>query len=162
MNTENQTPNEQPSPQSLPLPRESAEAIITEFLETLPGPVARDLEDVDVMLVESRTMAVEYLADLFEDEPITEEEFPLDAKGAFIGSPHSREDSDESEEEEVVELASGVVVINLENIRSEDECRLVLLHEFGHALGMSEEEVAELGLGVGDGESEPNEEQPNA
>lgn len=137
---------------------EQAQAIVTEFCETLPRPVAKDLEDVEILVCETRAHALTRLSQLIEGDPVTDEEFPLDTKGAFIGDPASREESDETEEEEIVELASGFVVLNVENIATEDECRLVLLHEFGHALGLDEEEVAALGLGVE--ETQPNEQTP--
>jgi len=118
------------------------------FAEELPAVVAADLDDVEVIISVNREAALKRLNEVFEGEPLKEEEIPTDCKGIFIGDAAHRVESDETDEEEVLELASGFVVLICDQIENIEACKLVLLHEFGHALGLDEDEVNSLGLGV--------------
>ena len=57
-------------------------------------------------------------------------------------------DDNDNSEEEVVYYPEGFIVLLSPNVESPEEGALVLMHEIGHALGMSEEEVKQFGLGV--------------
>lgn len=118
------------------------------FAEELPAVVAEDLDDVEVIICATRDAALKRLNEVFEGEPLTETEIPVDCKGIFIGDAAHRVESEETEQEEVLELASGFVVLICDQIENIEACKLVLLHEFGHALGLDEDEVNSLGLGV--------------
>lgn len=144
----------------MPIEFDTAVQIAKEFSEQLPDTVAADLEDVEVMVCANRERAVARLNEVVQGDPLELDEIPANAKGIFIGSPATREPSDESEEEEVIELASGFVVLLVDQIDDVDACKLVLLHEFGHALGLDEEEIADMGLGVGEGDKNDNQAQP--
>ena len=94
---------------------------------------------------------------------------PNDCKGVFLGEPVQFDDPDgEQEEAEMVITApaNGVIAVIAGNLQGREEVVAVLLHEMGHALDMSEEEVEQLGLGVQQAVTEhqkvrePNEAQP--
>lgn len=146
----------------MPIEFDTAVAIAKEFSEQLPDTIAADLEDVEVLVCANRERAVTRLNEVIQGDVIELEEIPFDTKGIFIGSPATREVSEDNDEEEVIELASGFVVIIVDQIADVESCKLVLLHEFGHALGMDEDEISDLGLGVGEGDKHDNPSQPTA
>lgn len=113
--------------------------IATKYMNEMPDDVIHTLVDVRMVLCDKVSDAVEHLKK--DNETVA-----LDAKGIFIGDPMEVTEDDDTEE---VFLPSGEIIIIAENIKSVDEATIVLLHEFGHALGMTEEEVTQHGL-VGD------------
>lgn len=135
------------------------EVMAQKFMSGLPGPVIEALTDVELVIVDEPSKAVAMLQEEIGDE-FKAEDMPGDCKGVFVGSPTEIEESDESEEEEIVYYPEGFVVLCANNIESEKEGLMVLMHEVGHALGMDEEEVAKLGLGVPG--SEPGQVPPAA
>lgn len=116
------------------------------WLEELPQHVHDALELVTVQVV---------------DEPPADRP---DARAIFIGQQQQGdpEDCDDHDagawydfnaqgELELLMLgdavpARGVIVLVAPNLASPDEAWIALAHETGHALGMDEDEVAELGL----------------
>jgi predicted Zn-dependent protease with MMP-like domain len=64
---------------------------------------------------------------------------PQDFRAVFLGAPIG----DDEEEEE---LPDGVIVLNASKLRDVQDVLDTLLHEYGHALGLDEDEVAALGL----------------
>lgn len=121
------------------------------FMRGLPDPVIDALSDVELVIAEDVQKAASLLKEELGDD-FNPADMPEDCKGLFIGSPTEIEESDESEEEEIVYYPEGFVVLCANNIETESEGLVVLMHEVGHALGMDEEEVTKLGLGIqGDG-----------
>ena len=115
--------------------------IISKGMADLPKPVRVTLEQVDVVICQDIAHATAELQHDFEEfEPL-----PADCKGVFVGDPLETEEDDEGETQT---LPTGVILIIAANISDEKEAALVLMHEIGHALDMSEDEVSALGLGV--------------
>jgi predicted Zn-dependent protease with MMP-like domain len=112
----------------------------------LPHKIVRNLADVDVLVCRDPAHAAATLAEEYED--IDADGIPVDCKGVFVGEPMEVEESDETEEGEVVLFPNGSIVMVASNIANDEEAILVFLHEAGHALGLDEEEVKQLGLGV--------------
>lgn len=127
-----------------------ARAAAAAALAELPQQVHDALEHVSVRVVD------------FPPEGI-----PSDVKGIFLGQqqkgdPDADDDDDQAGEwydvdpenpDELVEAefggyapARGQIVIVAGNLLDADDVARTLYHETGHALGMSEEDVAELGL----------------
>ena len=67
-----------------------------------------------------------------------------DAQAVFIGRQQEG-DPDDDEEEDVVR-AKGEILVIASNLSSDEEVEQAVLHEIGHALGLDEFGVAELGL----------------
>lgn len=126
------------------------------LMAEMPEPIITALSDVELMVCETPKDAADELS--AEAKQDAEFEFSaedaaevsaLECKGVFVGAPTEVEDSDESEEEEIVYYPDGFIVLIASNIESAEEAKAVLMHEVGHALGMDEAEVQQLGLGVG-------------
>jgi predicted Zn-dependent protease with MMP-like domain len=123
------------------------EEVAQGFMRGLPEPVIEALTDVELVIAEDVEKAAAMLKEELGDE-FNPADMPADCKGVFVGAPTEIEESDESEEEEIVYYPEGFVVLCANNIETESEGLVVLMHEVGHALGMDEEEVTKLGLGV--------------
>lgn len=118
------------------------------FVSGIPSQVTDQLEDVEILMYESPELAqadLDQLLEPVEGEPLV---IPADCKGVFIGEPMEVEDSDDTEQEEVELLPDGIIALIASNLATAEEVGLVLMHEMGHALGMDEDEVKALGLGV--------------
>ncbi len=140
------------------------EKIVNGLMDGLPDPVKGCLEEVDMVLAESPAAATEELLTEARDnaaenqetlsrDEIKELTLPADCKGVFIGDPRElMSDSDPGEEEPEVKYdAEGYIVMCANNIADPDEALLVFLHEVGHALGLDEDDVKELGLAAKEG-----------
>ena len=117
------------------------------FLHELPQQVHDSLEGVSVQIVVDPPPGV-----------------PSDVKAIFVGRQQKGDPEDDDDcdagswfdygpdgELEVVEHggvlpAEGVIFLLVRNLESTDDAQIALAHEAGHALGMDEAEVAELGL----------------
>jgi predicted Zn-dependent protease with MMP-like domain len=125
-----------------------------DFINGLPDKIRDTLEDVEILMAEDPSEGTaELLASLEDPDKVTVEQkalctLPVDCKGAFIGDPMEREESEEDPEEETIYDPDGVIVLVASNIASRDEFVLVMLHEMGHALGLDEDGVKALGLAV--------------
>lgn len=126
---------------------ESVRAAAARFLEELPQQVHDALEAVTVQVLDGPPPGC-----------------PADVKAIFTGQqqqgdPDDDEDCDagawydinDQGELELVAVggcvpARGVIALVAPNLFSEDEVHIALAHETGHALGMDEDDVAELGL----------------
>jgi predicted Zn-dependent protease with MMP-like domain len=140
---------------------EELDKVVNGLMQGLPDPVKDSLEEVEVLVCESpedatralltdaRELAAEEKREMTADE-VAELTVPADCKGLFFGDPMEKtEDSDpDAEESEVVYDPEGYVIFCASNIPDTDAAVLVFLHEVGHALGLSESEVSELGLAV--------------
>lgn len=130
-----------------------AHTMAAALLEDLPQQIHDALERVDVQVVDLPPPGV-----------------PSDAKAIFLG--HQQEGSDgELEEDDDADAgdwydidpedpdelvlvdhvgmrpAEGTIVLVSSNLADAEDLEIALYHEMGHALGMDEQEVAELGLG---------------
>jgi predicted Zn-dependent protease with MMP-like domain len=135
--------------------------IIDGLMRGLPSQITESLEEVEVLVCESPAAATsELLADATEsaaeeNKTLTAEEraeltLPADCKGCFLGDPMEKtDDSDpDADDSDVVYDPEGTIIFCANNIESPDAAVLVFLHEVGHALGLGEDEVKELGLAV--------------
>lgn len=133
--------------------------IVQEFCAGLPKEIGQQLSGVEILVCETpehATQTLNEILDTDDGEPATEA-LPADTKGIFIGEPMEVEDEDGEGEHVIEELADGAIAIVASNLKDADEIVLVLLHEIGHALGLDEEGVKALGLGVSSTSSEaPN------
>lgn len=120
------------------------------FMLGLPDQIIEALEDVELMVAENPDLARKVLVKEFSEGDFDPSELPDDCKGVFVGAPTEieSEDTTDSEENEVVYFPDGFIVLCASNIADEKDGLLVLMHEVGHALGMDEDEVKALGLGV--------------
>lgn len=128
---------------------EQLSVFIGKFASGLPREIAAQMIDVEIIVCDTPEIAFTELSELLDTEdgqPI--DPIPADCKGVFVGEPLEREDEDEESEHETVSLPNGVICIVASNIKDGEEAVLVCLHEIGHALGMDEDEVKALGLGV--------------
>lgn len=129
---------------------EQLSIFVARFAEGLPRQIGKQLEDVEFIICDTPELATEEVKELVElAEGEVFEPIPADAKGVFIGEPLEREDSDGEEDDfETVALPSGLIVIVASNVKDTDEATLICLHEIGHALGLDEDGVKALGLGL--------------
>src|SRR5215831_14816986 len=65
---------------------------------------------------------------------------PSDARGVYIGTQLEGEEQETTDAKHPV----GVILLYAGNIADEAEAMDVFLHEIGHALGLNEDEVAQL------------------
>lgn len=148
----------------------TAEQLIKGLCAGLPEQVDDKLVDVEILVCETpaegsraliadaRDAAKEEGATLSNAE-IQELTLPADTKGCFIGEPLETEDAEGDDPPEVKYDAEGTIVFCASNIADKDEAVLVFLHEVGHALGLDEDEVKELGLAAAEAKKGP---APNA
>lgn len=123
--------------------------VITNFAQGFPREIGKQLIDVEIMVFATPELATEELGEILDtDDGKPIDPIPADCKGAFIGEQMESEDEDEESELETVALPNGVIALIASNISDANEAIVILLHELGHALGMDEEEVKALGLGV--------------
>ena len=127
--------------------RDEITAVIQALVDRMPESVMEALGDVEMVVCDSADDAALEMKKELRDE-FNANEIPADCKGVFLGNAVEIEESDESEDEEVVLTAEGFIVLVAANIKDADEAALVLLHEIGHALDMDEQSVRDLGLGV--------------
>lgn len=145
--------------------------VITGLMNGLPEEVTDSLADVEVLVVETPADGTKALIADARDAPdattngLSAEEMkeltlPDDCKGVFLGDPMEKSDDDDptADESETVYDPEGYVVFCASNIADADEAVLVFLHEIGHALGLDEDEVKALSLGV----AQAKEGSPNA
>lgn len=76
---------------------------------------------------------------------------PPGVRGVFLGRQAATVDGAEIDEALIDDAAAlvpprGFVFLVAENLADADDVRATLLHEIGHALGLDESQVAELGL----------------
>jgi predicted Zn-dependent protease with MMP-like domain len=140
---------------------EELDKVIDGLVNGLPDQVHESLEEVEILVCETPEDATAaLLADARElaaeenrqmtGEELAELTVPADCKGLFFGDPMEKtEDTDpDAEESDVVYDPEGCIIFCASNIEDTDAAVLVFLHEVGHALGLSESEVGELGMAV--------------
>lgn len=143
---------------------EKVAAVVQAFSDSVPDKVVTMLEDVEVVVckdpAETKAKLVEEFADdatIGEGGPLVKDYVvPADCRGLFVGDPMETDDTDAEEVTSV--MPDGIIFLVASNLQDETEAKVALLHEVGHALGMSEDEVSALGLGSGkEGEAESGE-----
>lgn len=144
----------------MPLELETAGTIFQNLSAGLPDKIREILEDVDFLVFENAAEASNYLreetiesakeeGETPSQEELAEFDIVADAKGVFIGDPAEHEpEAEEGDLDGLKYEPEGYIVFISSNIVDADEAVLVFLHEVGHALGMDEREVTELGLAV--------------
>ena len=124
------------------------------IMDKIPETVTDALSKVRLVIAE----------DCWEAANHTQHAIPFDCKGVFIGFPAEVQDPDGEQDEEsfeVVSPAEGTIVLVASQLTNEREAAAALLHEIGHAIDLSEEEVDQLGLGMaGPEENSKDDAQP--
>jgi predicted Zn-dependent protease with MMP-like domain len=118
---------------------EEALRVYRECLAELPGEIARFLEDVPI-----------YVDDLPSDELIRMDDPPLDplVLGVFLGSAAGEERSSWPDAQpRIVLFHRNIAKAAGDRELLGKELRTTLFHEVGHAIGLDEDRLAEMGLG---------------
>lgn len=126
---------------------EALNEVATGVMNGLPQEVVDGLEDVELIVADDAAKVCAILKEELGDD-FDEKELTGDLKGVFVGSPTEIEEDEDDADAETVFYPEGYIILLSPNIESKEEGVLVLLHEIGHALGMDEDEVRNLGLGV--------------
>lgn len=135
--------------------------VIHGLMKGFPTEVIDSLEEVEVLvcdnpadatralLTDARELAAEEKREMTAEE-VAELTVPADCKGMFFGDPMEKTDDSDpgADESDVVYDPEGYIIFCASNIADTDTAVLVFLHEVGHALGLGEDEVKELGLAV--------------
>lgn len=108
---------------------ETVETIAEWVLLNLPRPITDALDDIEIAIIDTVADAPD-----LELEP--------DARGCFFGYETQGEDDADEEGKPPV----GVIVLVASALVDDEDVQKTLFHEIGHAVGLSEEEVADLGL----------------
>jgi hypothetical protein len=104
---------------------------LTDAVADLEIYTARDRDDLEVLRAAVRAAGQ------------TRVMIPRNFRAVFLGTPLDPAADDEAAD---VERPQGVLVLNASMLRSTQDVLDTLLHEFGHALGYDEDEIAALGL----------------
>jgi predicted Zn-dependent protease with MMP-like domain len=123
------------------------EMCVDQVMDAIDEEIAEALADVQVFVVEGRTDPELKTAIRYAEMPraLVRRDF----RGLYLGTTaralsHGVGDDAGAA---VPQLPYGAIVLNCEAVTGLDDVRDTLAHEMGHALGMSEEEVENLGLG---------------
>ncbi len=117
------------------------EAIVDDVMDSIEEEIAEALSDVTVYVVEGR--ADPELRTAIKNAGMERAAIQRDFRGVYLGTTARALSSDD----EVPELPEGSIVLNALALTDAAEVRDTLAHEMGHALGLTEEEVENLGLG---------------
>lgn len=118
-----------------------AESLVGEVMDAIPDEIAEALADVRVFVVDGRTDPE--LREAIRYAGMERASVRRDFRGLYLGTTARVLDS----ADEVPELPQGSIVVNAQTVADLDDVRDTVAHEMGHALGLSEEEVENLGLG---------------
>lgn len=114
--------------------KDEAEYFVDQVMEAIPEPIAEALELVTVYVVEGREDPE--LKDAIRNAGMKSAQVRQDFRGLYLGNTL-----------EPGALARGSIVLNAAALEEYEDVRDTLAHEIGHALGMSEAEVEDMGLG---------------
>lgn len=117
------------------------EAIVDDVMDAIDEEIAEALADVTVYVVDGREDPE--LRTAIKAAGMERAAVSRDFRGLYLGTTARALSSDD----EVPELPEGSIVLNCQALSDAAEVRDTLAHEMGHALGLSEEEVENLGLG---------------
>lgn len=104
---------------------DAVEQVVRNVWDQLPEPICSALSAVHIVITEK--------ADELPDAP-------PDWNGRYVGT------TIEADEDELIALPEGTLYLCAPNLKAEQDAMSVFLHEVGHALGLDEVEVADLGL----------------
>jgi predicted Zn-dependent protease with MMP-like domain len=121
-----------------------AETCVDQVMDAVNEEIAAALADVQVYVVTGRDDPELKAAIRYAELPraIVRRDF----RGLYLGTTARALDADD-DGGAVPQLPYGSIVINCAAVAGFDDLRDTLAHEMGHALGMTEEEVENLGLG---------------
>lgn len=108
---------------------DTVETIVEWALLNMDKSIVDALEDVEIAII-----------DTVADAP--DLELDADARGCFFGYETTGDDDDDEEGEP----PTGVIVLVASALADDEDVQKTLFHEVGHALGLSEEDVENLGL----------------
>ncbi|MEO7827198.1 MAG: metallopeptidase family protein [Allosphingosinicella sp.] len=117
-----------------------AELIVEMVMQELPDPVCEALADVTVYTVDGRTDPEVRAA--IRNAGLARAQILADFRGLYLGTTCAPGGPGVAGP-----LPKGSIVLNAETLDGIEDVRDTLAHEIGHALGMSEAEVEDLGLG---------------
>ncbi|MBI3179746.1 MAG: metallopeptidase family protein, partial [Deltaproteobacteria bacterium] len=122
------------------MPRPDFEAVVSEALSKLPEPVRSATQNIPVLVAE-----VPHPADLTQGDP------PLSPRilGLFVGAPPAETstlDAPPVEQPTILLFKRNLERASPDRATLIEEIRVTVLHEVGHALGLSEDELHERGL----------------
>ena len=120
-----------------------AEEIVDQVIAELPEGITEALVGVKVYTVEGRTDPE--LKDAIRNAGLSTARILPDFRGLYLGTTAKL--YDDTSGGAVPPLAQGSIVLNAPALTDFLDVRNTLAHEIGHALGMSEAEVEDLGLG---------------
>lgn len=107
--------------------------IVETAIADLPEEVQQGIDQVLIVVAENHI------------DPVLPPEtgFPADFKGCYIGTVIEGQDDDDT----FTDPPIGTIYLNAANLKTQDDVLKALHHEIGHVLGLSEEEVENLGMG---------------
>jgi predicted Zn-dependent protease with MMP-like domain len=120
-----------------------AEACVDQVMDALDEGLAEALGDVTVYIVEGRTDPE--LRAAIQNAGMPRALVRQDFRGLYLGTCARTLDEDAGGE--LPDMPAGSIVLNSQALEDLADVRDTLAHEIGHALGMSEAEVENLGLG---------------
>jgi predicted Zn-dependent protease with MMP-like domain len=125
------------------------EECVNDVAVMLPAAVAAAIQNVTVHVARDRG-DVAVLRAAVRDAKIGTAKIPPNFRAVFMGVPLTTRsdeyDPDADPDAEPPARVRGAIVLNASMLRDQDDVLYTLLHEIGHALGYSEDEVAALGL----------------
>jgi predicted Zn-dependent protease with MMP-like domain len=121
--------------------KQSATECADEVMDSIPEELGEALAGVTVYVVEGRTDPE--LRAAIRGAGMARALVAPDFRGLYLGTTaRTLEDS-----AELPDMPAGSIVLNCQALEGLEDVRDTLAHEIGHALGMSEEEVENMGLG---------------
>jgi predicted Zn-dependent protease with MMP-like domain len=117
------------------------ESIVDDVMDAIPAEIGDALADVAVFVVAGRDDPE--LKEAIRHADMDRASVRRDFRGLYLGTVARPLDSGD----EVPQLPEGAIVINCQTVANAEDVRDTLAHEMGHALGLTEEEVENLGLG---------------
>lgn len=118
-----------------------AESIVDQVMDSIPPEIDEALIDVTVFVVDGRDDPE--LREAIRHAEMERASVSRDFRGLYLGITARALDPGD----EVPQLPEGSIVINCQTVATPEDVRDTLAHEMGHALGLTEEEVENLGLG---------------
>lgn len=116
-----------------------ADEIAGEVMGALDDEIADVLTGVTVYVVDGREDPE--VPEAIRNAGLLRASIPADFRGMFLGQQAAEYGDDGGGP------AEGSIILNARNLHTAADVRTTLAHEIGHALGMNEEEVENLGLG---------------